>query len=204
MKPNRFGCVHFIGAILFSLSFFSLSINDRAAAGEAPDEILKRARKQFYVAIEEKKQIDPTIKLFKQIAQMKPKYAGRTQVYVGALTALKGKHAFFPHAKLKWTRRGLAIMDKGLKQSPSDIEALFIHGTTCYYLPFFFRRSDDAQRDFKEIIKRMPLEVDTYDPVLIAHVIAFLLENGSLTGDEQAYLQTLKTKLELQHPVVHQ
>ena len=174
----------------------------RAIASGPVEETLKSARKQFYAAIEDKKQIEPTIKLFERIAQVKPSYTGRTQVYIGALVALKGKHAFFPHTKLKWAKRGLAIMDNGLKKNPTDLEALFIHGTTCYYLPFFFRRSDDAQRDFKEIIKRMPLEVHTYDPNLTIHIVAFLLENAELASNKKTYLQVLKSKLELQHPVV--
>ena len=156
MKPSQLVRVNFIGAMLFSLCINS------AAVSEPLEEMLKRARNQFYVAIEDKEQIESTIKLFEQIARVKPKYTGRAQVYIGALVALKGKYAFFPHFKLKWARRGLAIMDKGLKKSPNDIEALFIHGTTCYYLPFFFKRSDDAQRDFKEIIKQMPPEAHTY------------------------------------------
>ena len=176
----------------------------RVIASEPVEETLKSAREQFYAAIEDKKQIEPAIKLFERVAEVKPSYAGRTQVYIGALVALKGKHAFLPHAKFKWTKRGLAIMDKGLEKSPYDIEALFIHGTTCYYLPFFFRRSDDAHQDFKEIIKRMSLEQHTYDLKLIAPVVEFLLENARLTGDEKAYLQTLKGKLELQHPMADQ
>ena len=83
-------------------------------------------------------------------------------------------------------------MDGGLQKSPNDIEALFIHGTTCYHLPFFFRRDDDAQRDFRKIIELMPQEVDTYPPKLITNVVAFLLENVKLTDAEKTYLQTLK------------
>ena len=120
---------------------------------------------------------------------MESRYTGRAQVYIGALVALKGKHAFLPHTKFKWAKRGLAIMDDGLRKSPDDIEALFIHGTTCYHLPFFFQRGDDAQRDFKEIVKRMPLQIHTYDPKLIKNVVLFLLENAKLTDDEKIYLQ---------------
>ena len=111
---------------------------------------------------------------------------------------MKGKHAFFPNTKLKWVKRGLARMDSGLKKAPDDIEALFIHGTTCYRLPFFFKRGDDAQRDFKEIIKHLPSQAHTYDPELVVNIIDFLLENAKLTLDEKTYLQTLKDTLESQ------
>ena len=130
---------------------------------------------------------------------------GAAEVYTGALVALKGKHAFFPHTKFKWAKRGLAIMDNGLKKVPDDIEALFIHGMSCYYLPFFFQRRDDAQQDFKEIIKQMPSQADTYPPKLVVHIITFLAwKTAELTPDEKVYLQTLKDTLESEHPDTEQ
>ena len=185
MKFNRYVYICLIIALIFVLRA------DGAASQKSVAEMLEIARKQFYAAIEEEQQIDPAIALFKRIGAAEPKYTGRTQVYIGSLIALRGKHAFFPHTKLKWARRGLAIMDSGLQKSPDDIEALFIHGTTCYYLPFFFRRGADAQRDFRKIVKLMPQQLDTYDPKLITNVVAFLLENVKLTDDEKTYLQTL-------------
>lgn len=190
MKLNRRVYISLILALIFSLRV------DGAASEKSVKEMLEVARKQFYAAIEDEKRIEPAIALLKRIGQVEPKYTGRTQVYIGSLIALRGKHAFLPHTKLKWARRGLAIMDSGLQKSPNDIEALFIHGTTCYYLPFFFRRGDDAQRDFREIIKLMPQHMDTYDPKLMTQVVAFLLENAKLTDDEKTYLQTLKDRLQ--------
>lgn len=198
MKLNRCVYISLILALIFSLRV------DGAASEKSVAEMLEVARKQFYAAIEDEKRIEPTIALFKRIGQVEPKYTGRTQVYMGSLIALRGKHAFLPHTKLKWAQRGLAIMDSGLQKSPNDIEALFIHGTTCYYLPFFFRRGDDAQRDFREIIKLMPQHMDTYDPKLITNVVVFLLEHAKLTDDEKVYLQTLKGRLKSQDPVAHQ
>ena len=110
MKFNQFVHINSIVVLLLLLCI------GRAIASGPVEETLKSARKQFYAAIEDKKQIEPTIKLFERIAQVKPSYTGRTQVYIGALVALKGKHAFFPHTKLKWAKRGLAIMDNGLKK----------------------------------------------------------------------------------------
>ena len=198
MKLRRFIYVNLIAAV-----FFAVCANS-AMADEPVKELFKRARQQFYAAVEDKKLIEPTIKLFVRIEQLAPKYAGRTQVYIGALVTLKGKHAFFPHTKLKWAKRGLAIMDSGLMKSPTDIEALFIHGATCYHLPFFFRRGDDAQRDFKKIIKLMPQHIDTYDPQLITNVVVFLLENAKLTDAEKAYLKVVSSVFSTKKPFSRQ
>ena len=193
MKLNRRAHVNLIFAQLFLLCVTGV------AADESVEDTLKRTREKFYAAVEHKKQIEPAIKLFERIARAEPKYAGRAEVYIGALVALKGKHAFLPHTKLKWVKRGLAIMDSGLQKRPNDIEALFIHGTTCYHLPFFFQRRDDAQRDFKEIIKQMPLQIHIYDPKLITNIAAFLLEKAKLTHDERTYLLALRDRLKSQH-----
>ena len=120
------------------------------AADESVEALLKRAREKFHASVEDKNQIEPAIKLFERIAREEPRYAGRAEVYMGALVALKGKHAFFPHTKLKWTKRGLAIIDSGLKKTPEDIEALFIHGAVC--LPsfrFFFQRGGRCATRFQ-------------------------------------------------------
>ena len=185
MKYNQFAHISLILILPFFVWFSSI------ASHGSVEETLRGAREQFYTAIEDEKQVAPTIALFKQIAKVEPEYVGRAKVYIGALVALKGKHAFLPHTKLKWAKRGLAIMDSGLQKSPNDIEALFIHGTTCYHHPFFFRRADDAPRDFKKIIKLMPQQIDAYDPKLITNVFVFLLENAKLTDSEKIYLQTL-------------
>ena len=185
MKFNKF--IH----VTLALGLLSVLWVKGVASDEPIGEMLKRARSQFYAAVEDEKQIAPTIRLFERIEQIEPRYAGRVHVYIGALVALKGKHAFFPHTKLKWVKHGLVLMDNGLQKDPNDLEALFIHGSTCYYLPFFFRRGDDAQRDFRKIIKLMPLAIDAYDQKLIKHVIIFLLENVRLTDGEKTYLQTL-------------
>lgn len=198
MTHNQFAHTSLILVLPLLVGFSSI------ASDGSVEETLKVARAQFYTAIEDEKRIAPTIALFKQIAEVEPKYVGRAQVYIGALVALKGKHAFFPHTKLKWANRGLAIMDSGLQKSPNDVEALFIHGTTCYHLPFFFQRGDDAQRDFKKIVKRMPLQIHTYDPKLIANIVAFLLEKARLTNDEKTYLLALRDGLESQDSVVYQ
>ena len=194
MKLNQFIQVNLILALLFFLCVTGVT------AYASVEEMLQQAREKFYASVEDKKQIEPAIKLFEQIAREAPKYAGRAEVYIGTLVALKGKHAFFPYTKLKLTKRGLAIMDSGLKKVPDDIEALFIHGSACYHLPFFFQRGDDAQQGFKEIIKQLPSHGHTYDPKLVVNIITFLLENAKLTPDEKVYLQTFKDKLESEDP----
>ena len=79
-------------------------------------------------------------------------------------------------------------MDEGIRTSPNDVEALFVHGSTCYYLPFFFGRKDDAITSLRKIIDLLPDQMHRYSPELTENVINFLKENLQL---EQAEIEKL-------------
>ncbi len=177
--------------ILFLLSVV-LTFSDVELS--ASNQHLQKARKLFYDAIEDESHIKPAIQLFEKIGTNEV-YYGRSLTYIGTLYALKGKHSFSPYNKLKWVIKGLKLMDKGVEESPDDLEALFIHGATCSHLPFFFNREDDAQRSFETIIELLPETADSYDPKLVLHVIDFLEDNMALKSQQQEILTTVKNEL---------
>ncbi|MBD3290422.1 hypothetical protein GF337_16580 [candidate division KSB1 bacterium] len=160
----------------------------------ASNENLKKARDLFYESIEDEGKIEPAMELFREIGQKK-EYYGRSLAYIGTLYALKGKHSFLPHNKLKWVLKGLDKMDKGIEKSPNDLEALFIFGATCIHLPFFFNRDDDAERAFDKIIEMLPQKIDNYDTSLIIYVIDFLQEKAKLESSQEKILANIKTEL---------
>ncbi len=159
------------------------------------DSLLAQARLLFYVSVEKQEHIDPAIALFKKIGERDGALRGRTMTYIGALTALRAKHVLWPQEKWRAANEGLKLMDEGLALAPQDVEALFVHGTTCYYLPIFFGRSDDAQRDLREIARLLPLQHQNYDPKLVANVIDFIVEHIRLKQHEKSALLALKQKL---------
>lgn len=120
-----------------------------------------------------------------------PDLSGRATTYQGALTALRGRHAFWPYTKYNYVMDGLKMMDEGMAMVPDDIEALFIHGSTCHFIPFFFGRSDEAQADFKNIIRLLPKHMHQYDPEIVKNVISFLLEHTKLSDAERDQLSGL-------------
>ena len=176
------------------LFFLSLVIMVSDVELSASNQQLQLARKLFYDAIEDESQIKPAIQLFEKIGENEV-YYGRCLTYIGTLYALKGKHSFSPYNKLKWVIKGLKLMDKGIEESPNDLEALFIHGATCSHLPFFFNREDDAQRSFETIIELLPETADNYDSKLVLHVIDFLEEKMTLQPPQQEILTTVKNEL---------
>ena len=123
---------------------------------------------------------------------------GRATVYIGALKALEGKHALFPMTKYKRAVKGLEIMDKGVAIHPEDIESLFIRGSTCYFMPFFFKRSETAQQDFQSLIRLLPENHMQYPDWLVNNVIDFLFQYADMTPEHRQQLEIIQKQLELE------
>jgi hypothetical protein len=155
---------------------------------------LQEARILFYKSVEHKEFIPLSVELWKSL-ESDSGFQGRALTYMGALTALKGKHAFWPHDKLKYTQKGLALMDQGRDKSPDDIETLFIHSSTCYFLPFFFKRAEDAQKTLKKIAALLPEKSYQYDTAMVKNVINFILQHAHLDAQEQESLNLLQATI---------
>jgi tetratricopeptide (TPR) repeat protein len=181
---------------LTGIVLFLLSGVDNSKASEIDEYSLNRARELFYKSIEDKDHIHEAIELFEKLKDNEA-LTGRVTTYLGALTALKGRFAFWPQKKLALANKGLAMMDEGILTSPDDVEALFVHGSTCYYLPFFFGRKDDAIRSLKKIIHLLPEQMYRYDPDLTNNVINFIKENVELEPVEIEKLNSIQGLLAL-------
>ncbi len=183
--------LRFVFAVLIASVFCSAF----TARADELDSLLAQARLLFYASVEQQEQIVPAIALFQKIGARDSSLLGRAQTYIGALTALRAKHALWPQDKWRFANDGLKLMDEGLKLAPEDVEALFVHGTTCFYLPVFFGRSDDAQRDLRAIARLLPEQYHRYDLPLVRNVINFIVQNIRLKQAEKNALQTLQEKL---------
>jgi hypothetical protein len=155
---------------------------------------LSQARQLFYQSVENSKTIEKAKALFEEIGKDQ-EYEGLTLTYIGALTALKGKFAFFPITKYRHAVKGLKLMDQGILKNPSNIESRFIRGMTCYYLPFFFKRKKTAQSDFKMIVNNLNNEYHRYDPEVIKDVTAFILENIELNAEEKEIVASIQNSI---------
>jgi hypothetical protein len=161
------------------------------------DSLLKTARLQFYAGVRDASKLPEAVSLFEVLSQDSA-LQGRATVYLGALEALRGKHAVFPMAKYKHAVRGLELMDQGLRMAPDDIESLFIHGSTCFYLPLFFGRKDDALQSFRNLIQLLPEHYHDYEETIVSNVIEFLIENAELSAEEETLLLIIQYQLDFE------
>lgn len=154
----------------------------------------QQARRLYYDGLKKKSSLQQAMALFSELAEgaNKPAVA---QTYLGSLTAVKAKYALLPTAKFKYANEGLALMDDGLAKSNDDLEALFIHGTTCYHLPFFFNRKHDAERSFRRILELLPQRFDDTPPELVRNALEFILSKIDLDHEERLYAMHLMDRL---------
>jgi hypothetical protein len=156
-----------------------------------------KARLQFYGAIEDEDLIDMTIELFEEMILDDRKLTGVAKTYIGSLTAMKAAHTIWPHKKMSFANDGIDIMAEGIAFSPNNIESLFIQGSTLFHLPFFFGKSDDAENNFKKIIRLLDDDtIKQYDKEMLSNAIEFILENAELTDAEKRKAITIKQKLD--------
>ncbi|MFP4369116.1 MAG: hypothetical protein ACLFR2_06015 [Candidatus Kapaibacterium sp.] len=147
--------------------------------------LLKKAREMYYKATEEEEHLKEAQELFTQLKSEDASLAGLAETYLGSLKMLEGKYAFWPNKKLSLVNEGFDIMEAGIKKSPRNIEALFIYGTTCYYLPFFLGKSDEAEAALKRILFLLRNNAATgYDPELVVNAMKFIRENIELDNKE--------------------
>ena len=159
--------------------------------------LLQQGRLLFYEGIEDKASLDRAIALFSRLSEVDSSQFGVAQTYIGALTAMKAIHTPWPHSKLHYAKQGLAIMDAGLAASPENIEALFIHGSTCHFLPFFFNRKDDAQRSFQLLMRLLPEQFHFYENKLVDNMIRFLQREIPMTAEQQSAIAQIQDRLQL-------
>lgn len=186
----------FLSIVILPLFLFPRSPDSIPTFSDKAEKIVDVGRNLFYASVEDGSKLDSAFLVFEQLKNDFPGYGGRAVTYMGALTALKGRHTFWIYTKYKLVKEGLKIMDQGIEQSPNDIEALFVYGSTCHFMPFLFGRNEEAQMAFKRILLLLPEAMHDYDQELVGNVIDFLFEHTKLTEENREMLINLKTKLD--------
>ena len=152
----------------------------------------RAARSQFYKALKDSTIVDAAIDNYAALALANPDKKGRAMTYTGALVGSKAQSAFWPHEKLSFVNRGLKMLDDGLAENPKDLEALFIHGTACHYLPDFLGRAVQVRKDFDRLLALLPKHHAAYDDELLSDIIQFMEANIDMSPEQQRHLSDIK------------
>lgn len=172
------------------LSAFSLQVIANT------EQLLEKGRKLYYSAVKKEDDLEDAIKVFQEIKSTAPEQNALSTTYIGSLTMLKGKYAFWPQTKIKFVNEGIDIMNKGYSKDKKNIELLFIFGSSCHYLPGFLGKGDLAEEKLREIIPLLnEKSIFEYKQDVMKGALEFLLKELELTQNEKSKLNNLLKKV---------
>jgi len=160
-------------------------------------EMLKQGRDLYERSVDDKKLIEPAEEIFHKLHEDSLEFRGRAMVYLGALEAVKGKHAFWPTSKMSHVNKAFEIMESGAAENPDDLESLFVQATIYYNLPFFLSRKDEAKKNFKQIIALLPEKRTNYDEEIINTIINYMLEEVELSPEDRAAVEKIEADFKI-------
>lgn len=73
---------------------------------------------------------------------------------LGSATVISAREPFWPGAKIRRVREGLALMDAALAENPDDADARFTRASNNLFLPDLFDRKSVVQTDFAWLQER--------------------------------------------------
>ncbi|MBC7418811.1 MAG: hypothetical protein H7325_11725 [Pedobacter sp.] len=105
--------------------------------------------------------------------------------YVGALQALKAKHAWNPYSKVANINRSLKTLAQAVKMDNNNLEIRFIRFSIEYHTPAFLGFGKDLEEDRKEILKHFRNEnFKSTGDQLVKNIAKFMIESDRCTTEE--------------------
>jgi hypothetical protein len=167
-----------------------------SAAGPPPGlaDGMERLRSLYVAAVEEEAAIDRGLA---EVAALRARPgtasgsddAATLAAYEGALVTLRAKHATWPPARLRYLRRGFAVLDSVVAAHPDHAEARYLRLMSGYYLPGILGRGGAVREDFAAVARLLPAVRSRYPDEVYREIAGFLLENGPLPAADRRELE---------------
>jgi hypothetical protein len=157
------------------------------------EQPLAEARTQYFAYLQGNR--SAADKARASFAALSHEYPGNSVVdaYSGSLELLDAAHTWAPWDKRRLANEGLAKMDQAVNRAPENLEARFIRAASAWHLPFFYKRREQAVRDFTFIAPRAEAAVakGTLPPQLAAAALDYygqvLIDRSDSHGAKQAF-----------------
>ncbi|SDE43028.1 hypothetical protein SAMN05216464_106108 [Mucilaginibacter pineti] len=152
---------------------------------KAEEPNLKVLRKQMVIAIDNSKTTDS---LFKSLTAIKQP-TGIVNGFIGALQALKAKHAWNPYFKVKYLKNSEKTLKKAVADDPHNMEIRFMRFSIEHNVPGFMGFNKDLAADSEDIIIQLDKKnYGTADKELTIAIIKFLINSKRCTAAQNAVL----------------
>jgi hypothetical protein len=173
---------------MFKRIFFIANIMALAALFQpvkAEEVNLKVLRKQMVIAIEKSNTTDS---LYNSLNGIKEK-TGIVNGFIGALFALKAKHAWNPYSKIKYINRSEKIFQQAIAADPHNIEIRFMRFSVEHNVPSILGFNKDLAADSEDIIAQLAKKnYGSADKELTIAIIKFLIHSKRCTPAQNQLL----------------
>ena len=116
--------------------------------------LFKEGEKYYKKALAgDKEAVDKAVEFLEKALKLNPKSA-LAMAYLGSAYTLKGRDAPRPWDKMKFTKKGIALLDKAVRLDPENIRVRLERGINSLALPEFFGRLNVAKEDFDFLLKK--------------------------------------------------
>lgn len=149
----------------------------------------RRVGALYLVGVQEKWAVEKALAALDSLDAGTAADSALSLAYEGALTTLRGKHAFWPHSKLRHVRSGLSQLDRAVERDPASARIRYLRLMSGYYLPGIFGRGDEVRADFTALVRLLPAAAAEFPRRLYEEICRFVLANGGLEETEAEVLR---------------
>jgi hypothetical protein len=176
--------------IFFVASVLALIFLFQPVKADEPN--LKVLRKQMVIAIDKSKITDS---LYSSLDHIKEK-SGIVNGFIGALLALKAKHAWNPYSKIKYLNRSEKVFKQAVTADPHNIEIRFMRFSIEHNVPSILGFNKDLATDSEDIIAQLDKKnYGSADKELTIAIIKFLIHSKRCTPAQNQVLNKHLTEL---------
>ena len=135
-----------------------------------------------------------SLELSKKFENSQPKDA-LLKAYWGASTAAAPECLGNPLEKIRYFRKGKALLDESAEQQPANVEIRFLRFVTQTKAPSFLGYKGNIQEDKILILKNIAEYAKTpSNKEMAGHITSFMLDSSELTPAEKTSLKQLSSK----------
>jgi hypothetical protein len=175
------------------LTFLVFFVVNGAHAGTDFDQRLGEARRQYFANLQgDHAAGDEARTIFAALEHDYPDQPVVT-AYTGSLELLEAARTWAIWDKRRLANEGLEKMDQAVNRAPGDLEARFIRAASCWHLPFFYKRKEQAANDFTVIAPQAEAAAarGSLPPQLAAAALDYygqvLMDRSDSHGAKQAF-----------------
>lgn len=138
-------------------------------------------REEYYKCVSDAERTNTLHEKLISLRSDKPVVVG----FIGALEALKAKHAWNPYRKMEYLAKASKTLEKAINADPGNIEIRFLRYTVEYFVPAFLGYSKHVNEDKAVIIQNIiQRKFTAKDVFLVENMIKFFEERKECTASE--------------------